>query len=202
MQLEDEGIILGVQALGERGRVAHILLRQHGRFAGRVRGGRSPRQQGLLLPGNLVSVRWRARLAEQLGQFQCELQTARAAAAFQEPLRLAVLASACALCWRALPERQPMGLLYDCFNALLDESDIKALPAAYAQWEMELLSLTGYGFGHNQGGHMESADPSAILRLTGTALSTHLLPGGRLPAERQRLSLLLDRAAAAATVAA
>ena len=51
------------------------MTRDHGRHAGLVRGGK----RAIAQPGNRVHAHWRARLAEHLGTFRCELTNAFAA---------------------------------------------------------------------------------------------------------------------------
>ena len=165
MQWSDEAIILSVRAQGEKGRVLTLLTPTHGRHAGFVRGGGSGSsgngsgngsgkrsRSGLYLPGNQVMAEWRARLETQLGQWRIEPLQSHAAHAFASPLRLAVLASACALCEAVLPERQPMPTVYAGLCRLLQVTDEPRVPAAYARWEFSLLRAIGYGLdlGHDQ----------------------------------------------------
>ncbi len=70
--------------------------------AGTARG-----QAAVWQPGNLVQVRWVARLADQLGSFSAELVHPAAALAMDDPLALAMLTAACAVAEGALPEREP-----------------------------------------------------------------------------------------------
>ena len=79
MEWSDHGIVLASRPHGETGIVASLLTRSHGRHAGFVPGGVSRRARPVWQPGNLVEVSWRARLAEQLGNFNGELREAHAA---------------------------------------------------------------------------------------------------------------------------
>jgi DNA repair protein RecO (recombination protein O) len=145
MEWSDDAIVLSVRHHGESSAIVDLLTRNHGRHSGLVRGAFSKANRGVLLPGNRVSARWRARLAEQLGTLKCELTDAAAARALEDPGRLAALASACALAAAALPERQPHPATFEALNALLDALATDAWPTVTVHWEMALLRDLGFG---------------------------------------------------------
>ena len=145
MEWTDDAIVLSARRHGESGAVVHVLSAGHGRHAGLVHGGFGKAHRGALLPGNRVRVRWRARLAEQLGTMTCELVDAVAARAMDDPARLAAVSSACALCEATLPERQPHGPAFLALAALLDALESESWPTVYVHWELALLRDLGYG---------------------------------------------------------
>ena len=146
MDWSDDGIVLAARRHGESSAVVQLLTRGQGRHAGLARGGAGSRGRGIYQPGNLVAARWRARLPEHLGSYTCELAHSYAAALLDDPLRLAALASACAVAEAALPERHPYPKLYGAFIALLDGLDGEPQWAAvYARWELGLLDELGFG---------------------------------------------------------
>ena len=57
MEWRDEGFVLSARRHGERALVVELLTREHGRHAGLVRGGQSPRRRAVLQPGNGVATR-------------------------------------------------------------------------------------------------------------------------------------------------
>ena len=73
MDWRDTGFVLIARRHGESGLIAELLTAEHGRHAGLVRGGQSPKRRALLQPGNLVAASWRGRLEEHLGAFDIEL---------------------------------------------------------------------------------------------------------------------------------
>src|SRR5260370_620272 len=119
MEWRDAGFVLTTRRHGESALIVELLTRDHGRHAGLVRGGQSPRRRALLQPGNSVAAQWRGRLAEHLGTLDCELIEAYAARLLDDPDRLAALGAAAALLLAALPEREPHPDLYASFAALL-----------------------------------------------------------------------------------
>lgn len=145
MEWADEAVVLAVRRLGENGVVADLLTREHGRHAGLVHGGTGKEKRGILLPGNRVKAWWRGRLADQLGAYRIEPLRAHAAELFDDPGRLAALASACAVCEVALPERQPHPAAHAALVALLEALHSEAWPSVYVHWELALLRDLGYG---------------------------------------------------------
>lgn len=149
MEWTDEGMVLSARKHGESAAIVQLLTRAHGRHAGLVRGGAGARARGTLQPGNRVHVVWRARLAEHLGAYSCELLHSGGATFLDDALRLAALAASCALAEAALPEREPHPAVFDGLMALiaaLESSDrIAGWGRAYVQWELGLLAELGFG---------------------------------------------------------
>ena len=145
---QDDAIIISVRPHGEGNAVVSLLTAKYGRHAGLVRGGASKKIRGTIQPGNRVQASWRARLSEQLGQMQVELTHAVAARFLDSPMRLAGVASICALLEGALPEREPHAGLYAGTDALLsliamDDDDTGWLEG-YVRWELGLVHAAGY----------------------------------------------------------
>ena len=170
MEWRDTGFVLAARRHGESALIVELLTAEHGRHAGLVRGGQSPRRRALFQPGNGLAVHWRGRLPEHLGAFECELLEAHAASLLDDADRLAALNSATALLMASLPEREPHADLHTALGTLLraltapiqpssvgggglgwghDRGPIGDAPAAwaaiYVAWECALL--TGLGFG-------------------------------------------------------
>jgi len=145
MDWRDTGFVLIARRHGESGLIAELLTAEHGRHAGLVRGGQSPKRRALLQPGNLVAASWRGRLEEHLGAFDIELVRAHAAALINDADRLAALSSTAALIALALPEREPHGDVYQGFAELIEVLDSRDWAARYVAWECGLLAALGYG---------------------------------------------------------
>ena len=186
MEWRDTGFVLMARRHGESALIVELLTREHGRHAGLVRGGQSPRRRALLQPGNQVAAAWRGRLPEHLGSFECELVEAHAARFLDDPDRLAALTAAASLLLAALPEREPNAELYDAFAALLDALDsAQGWPQCYVAWECGLLAALGFGLDLDRCAVTGSVDDlayvsprtgRAVSRAAGAAYRDKLLP--------------------------
>jgi DNA repair protein RecO (recombination protein O) len=186
MEWRDTGFVLSARRHGESALIVELLTREHGRHAGLVRGGQSPRRRALLQPGNAVAAHWRGRLAEHLGTLDCELIEAHAARLLDDPDRLAALSAAAALLLAALPEREPHPDLHASFAALLDALDsAPSWPQAYVTWECGLLAALGFGLdlgscaatGTNQNlAYVSPRSGRAVSREAGLPYHDKLLP--------------------------
>jgi DNA repair protein RecO (recombination protein O) len=147
MEWQAPAVVLDVRPHGESGAVVSLLTEAHGRHAGLAKGGASRAQAALWQPGNLVEVRWVARLPDQLGAVGGELVHAAAALAMEDPLALAVLRAATGVAEGALPEREPHPRIFHGLVALiatLARGPAPALPDL-VRWEADLLAELGYG---------------------------------------------------------
>jgi DNA repair protein RecO (recombination protein O) len=125
--------------------VVSLLTREHGRHAGFVPGGSSRRGRPIWQTGNVVEAAWRARLAEQLGNYSGELREPHAARVMDDASELSGLAAACAVIDAALPEREPHPAMYEGFHAFLLALGHDGWPAIYVRLELGLLQELGYG---------------------------------------------------------
>jgi DNA repair protein RecO (recombination protein O) len=145
MQWTGQGLLIGVRRHGETSVIAEVMVAQHGRTLGLIRGGRSTKLAATLQPGNTVQVSWRARLAEHLGTFTVELIDARAADLIADRTRLYALQLLCDHL-RLLPERDPhdrlLGLAVD---ALDDGKSRHEMGVELARFELTLLDELGFG---------------------------------------------------------
>jgi len=146
MEWRDTGFVLMARRYGESGVIVELLTCEHGRHAGLVRGGQSPKLRAVLQPGNEVAAVWRGRLAEHLGTLTCEILRAHSARILDDPDRLAALNAAAALVAAALPEREPHPDVYASVDALLGALDSAAdWRMRYVEWERDLLAALGFG---------------------------------------------------------
>src|SRR5207253_2537782 len=134
MEWRDTGFVLATRRHGESALIVELLTKEHGRHAGLVRGGQTPRRRAVLQPGNNVAASWRGRLPQHLGTLDCELIEAHAARFLDDPDRLAALGSATALLLTALPEREPQGDLYASLAGLLKVLDSGEWAQSYVAW--------------------------------------------------------------------
>ncbi|GAA0557882.1 DNA repair protein RecO [Rhizomicrobium electricum] len=147
MEWHDDAIVLSVRQHGESGTILEALTRTHGRHMGLVRGGR--KMKPVLQPGNSIRLQWRARLQEHLGNFACELDTARAGALMESREALAGLNAFTSVASATLPERGPLyEPVFVASTILLDamlEDGLAHWGAIYVRWEAGLLEALGFG---------------------------------------------------------
>jgi DNA repair protein RecO (recombination protein O) len=145
MQWTDDAIVLGAKRHGEANAILDLMTRAHGRHLGMVRGGAGSRLKPILQPGNGISVTWRARLDEHLGNYTVEPVNLRASEFFSAPHAIYGVGHLSAL-MRLLPERDPHGQLYQVFEHLLDRlSDAHAVAPMVVRFELQLLAELGFG---------------------------------------------------------
>jgi DNA repair protein RecO (recombination protein O) len=147
MEWQAPAVVLDARPHGEGAAVVTLLTEEHGRHAGLAKGGASRAQVPVWQAGNLVEVRWVARLAEQLGAVSGELVHAAAALAMEDPLSLAVLRAATSVAEGALPEREAHPRVFRGLVALIATLARGAEGAVpdLVRWEAELLADLGYG---------------------------------------------------------
>lgn len=141
----DQGIILSARAHGESGAVASVLTLNHGRHNGYVYGAKSSKMRGNLEPGTWAEIEWTSRVSDQLGHFTFEQGKNSASRIMDDPMKLAALLSACALCDAALPEREGHARLYHGMMALIDTLQTDVWAQAYIMWELAFLKELGFG---------------------------------------------------------
>jgi len=145
MEWTDHGTIIGQRQHGEASVILEVMTANHGRHLGLVRGGRSARKQAALQPGNAISVTWRARIDEHLGEYRVELLTSHAARLIEAPVALYGLATVSALL-RLLPERDPHPGLHEALVVLVEHLHEPALaPALVVRFEIAMLGELGFG---------------------------------------------------------
>jgi DNA repair protein RecO (recombination protein O) len=145
MEWQEPAIVLETTAYGE-GDVLASMLTPMGTWRGLAKGGASRGKNAIWQPGNLLSARWVARMADQLGILAGELVHPGAALAMQDRDHLAILNAACALAAGALPEREAHPEAFAGLVRLLAGIDIPGFALAeLVRWELMLLRELGFG---------------------------------------------------------
>lgn len=169
---QDQGIVLAVRRHGENGAVVSLLTEHSGRHAGYVRGAQGSKMRGTLEPGNLVDVRWQARTLDDLGTYTLEICESTAAHIMNDPLKLAALQSACALCDQVLPEREGHPGLFHGFRAMCQALQTEVWGQAYIIWEIALLKELGFALDLSRcAGGGDDDDLAYVSPKTGCAVS-------------------------------
>ncbi len=145
IEWHDEALVLSARPHGETAAVVTLLTPKYGRHAGLVQGGQSRTRAAWLQAGQLVEANWRARLADQLGNYALEPSAAYPAGILDDALALSGLSAACAVAETALPEREAHPAIYEGLVALIDTLSTSLWPYVYIRWELGLLRELGYG---------------------------------------------------------
>jgi DNA repair protein RecO (recombination protein O) len=146
MEWEAPAIVLDTRPFGEGDAIATVMTADYGAHRGLARGAAARGRTAIWQPGNLVEVRWVARLAEQLGSFSAELVHPAAALVMDDALGLAMLSAACAVAEGALPEREPHPRAFDgLLHLIIHLSQGEAMLSELIRWETVLLAELGYG---------------------------------------------------------
>ena len=143
MKLESNGILIGMQPIGERDSVAHIFTRNFGMMHGVLRAAQIAKKNRALV-GQVGSVAWSARLDSQLGAFHLESVENLSVPLMNNMRALSAMNSAFALIDALLPERESYANLYDATIALLRVLSSDDAITQYLNWEIVLLRELGY----------------------------------------------------------
>jgi DNA repair protein RecO (recombination protein O) len=146
MEWEAPAIVLDTRRFGEGDALATVMTAEHGLHRGLARGGGSRAGTPVWQTGNLLQIRWVARLTDQLGSFSAEMIHPGAAMAMDDAMALAMLTAACAVAEGVLPEREPHPRAFEALVGL-----VANLPRGIdmltdlVRWEALLLADLGYG---------------------------------------------------------
>ncbi len=145
MEWTDVGYVISTKKFGESSVILDAFTRDRGRFQGLVKGGSGRRKRSLLQIGNCLKLTWRARIEDQLGQFQIEAIKLNTGYILSSKLAPLGLSSICELI-KKLPDRQAYGQLYDSFETVLAHliEDENWLPLLI-RWQIGFLQQMGYG---------------------------------------------------------
>ena len=145
MEWAGEATVIARRKHGENAVILTALTVDAGLISGVVPGGASAKRAAILQPGNRVALRWRARLADQLGNLTVEPARARPGL-MADADALAGLNAICALILWGLPERDPHPRLTGATESLLDRIEAgDDWTDAYLRWELRLLDDLGFG---------------------------------------------------------
>ncbi len=148
IDLTASALVLSVRPHGETGSIAATLTQDSGLLTGFVPGGRSRQTRPVLMPGNTVLARYRARTDTQLPSLTVELITSRAPL-WSEPLAAAGMEWVTALTAFALGEGQPDAALWSALDGTLEAMaqapTARGWVPSIVRYELILLARLGYG---------------------------------------------------------
>lgn len=142
MQWKDQGIVIGKRRLGEKQSIGYIYTHNHGRHSGIITETSTKR----LLEGALVTVEWKARLEEHIGNWILHEETSLYLAGIlgrsDSTQGLSVL---CLGLHLLMPERLACTKLFEEACKLLVCLSYGKFLEAYTRFEALLLWELGYG---------------------------------------------------------
>jgi len=149
VQWQDTGIVLSVRRHGETGAIIEALTAHHGRARGYVRAGNSRKNRPILQPGNSLSLTWRSRVEDGLGQFSLDPLPSPLGGILPSGKKLKAMTYTLDLVRTALGEADPQPDIYTALDAILhlvaDDPDPVAWGRAVVRLELALLAVNGYG---------------------------------------------------------
>ena len=126
----ENALLLSAKPLGERSWLLSVLTPENGRFCGVLKTKQPPHV------GSFLSLRWQARLNEQLGTFYLDDAKAFFIDFLDDKIRLYILSSVCVLLTELLPERQKEDDLYEQTIHLLQNMAQSDILVQYIKWEL------------------------------------------------------------------
>lgn len=201
MRRSAKGIIVAVRPHGEAGAIVKAFTAEYGVLAGYVQGAKGRMLRPALIPGNVITSEWRARVPAQLASLTLELDHSRGHL-LGEPLAASAIDWCCALTAATVPEAFPYPRLHLVLDGLLQAIELS--PAArgwaptLARYEALLLSELGYGGQDDMFAPDGTAAALKVMAANREALIVHILGEHRAEviAARERLVDRLKRAVA------
>lgn len=162
----ENALLLSAKPLGERSWLLSVLTPENGRFCGVLKTKQPPHV------GSFLSLRWQARLNEQLGTFYLDDAKAFFIDFLDDKIRLYILSSVCVLLTELLPERQKEDDLYEQTIHLLQNMAQSDILLQYIKWELALLRAIGFGLDFSEcAGGGDKNDLAYISPKSGRAVS-------------------------------
>ncbi|MEM7617559.1 MAG: DNA repair protein RecO, partial [Pseudomonadota bacterium] len=149
-------VILLHSKLGESSAITTILTRNNGIIKGRLGNYYTRRDKGSIQPGNIVTIKWRARLSSQLGNITINDILKNNSHIIYQPLKLNLLNCLLSLLCNNLLENDPCFDIFQASHKLLEIladnnfTDKQTLLANYILFEVKLLNELGFGMQINK----------------------------------------------------
>ncbi len=145
LNIETQGYLLAAEPYQEYDALVSLFTPEQGLLRGLVKGGLSRAKRSHLQVGNALSIRWSARLADQLGRVELSTEVSWPGRVMDSSLRLLALASLCDLLNATLSERQAEPEIYEGLGGWLETLPSPYWGEALVVFELELLRCLGFG---------------------------------------------------------
>ena len=144
MQWTDEGYLLSKSNYSENSIIVEIFTLDHGKCTGIVYGGSSRKQKKNLQIGNKILINWTSKGENWPGYFSVELIEPIIPKFFDDKKRSICIVSAASILKILLPERQLNKKIYNEFEKMLSDINLKEWIVFYIYWELFLIKELGF----------------------------------------------------------
>ncbi len=149
IEWDDIGIIISSRRYGESDVILHTLTQNHGSHYGLVKGGASRKRRADFQIGNLLNLKWKARILENLGTYTCNLEYSFSANFLDNSEVIMKILTLCSIADSVLPEREPCNNIFTQAYHLLKVLNDNYWISSYTKWELNILSHLGFGLSLN-----------------------------------------------------
>ena len=145
IEWDDIGIIISSRHYGESDIILHVLTQYHGAHYGLVKGGASRKRRAEFQIGNLINLKWKARILDNLGTYTCNLEYSFSANFLDNSIIILQILTLCSVANTVLTERECCDYIFTQAYHLLKNLDDNYWVSHYAKWELNILSHLGFG---------------------------------------------------------
>ena len=145
IEWNDIGIIISSRLYGETDIILHTLTQNHGSHYGLVKGGASRKRRADFQMGNLLNLKWKARVLENLGTYSCHLEYSFSANFLDNSEVIMQILTLCSIADTVLPEREQCDNIFNQAYHLLKNLDDNYWISNYTKWELNVLTHLGFG---------------------------------------------------------
>jgi len=144
MDWSDEGYLLSKNNFDENSIIIEAFTLNHGRYSGLVYGGASRKQKKIFQIGNKIFINWKSKGENKAGYFNIELIKPISPIFFDDKKRSMCILSLTSILKILLPERQINKKIYNTFEVMINNLDLKNWMKCYVEWELSLIKELGY----------------------------------------------------------
>ena len=123
IEWDDIGIIISSRHYGETDIILHVLTQSHGAHYGLVKGGASRKRRAEFQIGNLINLKWKARILDNLGTYTCNLEYSFSANFLDNSSIILQILTLCSVANTVLTERECCDYIFTQAYHLLKNLD-------------------------------------------------------------------------------
>lgn len=151
MEWVDQGIILKINKFSDNSAIVTCLCKNKGIYTSIVKSALIPKNRYIYQVGNLVEVKWQARLEEHMGVFKLDLISSYGNKVIFDKLKLTSILALSELLSDILLKHNPVPYIYEDLielcELMLKQEDVyqNYWKIKYILFELELIKETGFG---------------------------------------------------------